>query len=110
MSDIEVTDVVIRANAHAFDSLRYIREQVEESMERLAEPLEQAAHRIFKARTSGQRYTRAGQYPSLESVNLLIGTANFKVSNGRDPGDDFTHQFLVKDLEAAYREMTAHEA
>lgn len=105
-SDIQVSDVVIRANAYAFDQLRATRDSVEEQMERMADPLERAAHKILDGKAEGHRlrYTRAGQYPNLLSVDLLIGVANFKVSNGRDPSDDFEAVLLVKDLEAAYAE------
>lgn len=50
----------------------------------LARPIEQAAHTLL---SHYRRYTRAGQYPDLTSIDG--DAAEFHISNGRDPGDDF---------------------
>lgn len=70
------------------------REAADEAMERHAIDLEAAAHARCKAT---HRYSRSGSYPALEKIED-DGSFRFRVSNGRDTGDDFHVVFTMDEL------------
>lgn len=57
--------------------------------------LEDAAHGFFKA---DHRYRRAFQAPEVIGVDTETRTVTFKITNGRDHGDDFEDWLTFEEL------------
>lgn len=86
-----------RGSATRIRALLEQLEAVDDQIEQLARPIEQAAHAIFGAR---RRYTRAGQWPHVDRERITDDSVGFRISNGIDHGDDFHASLTWEELAA----------